>query len=180
MFDTHYHYHYCCPRCSGREHGGVCQAIGCAKDVTSPLPPGNVTHERPIPRDVMADILITMETEQEVVVQLNGFKNRRGQPAAIDGEPAWTTDQSDLVDLVVTNGGMACAIRSKTMPTNPNGSGQAVRVQMSADGMPGPEEVRFRQIYQVTINALPAIEVDSTVGTPTDIPPVPAPAPNPA
>ncbi len=58
----------------------------------------------------------TMTNTQGVTIQINGFKNRLGGPAAIDGKPRAQTDNSDVLAITTSDDGMTITVNSTGMP----------------------------------------------------------------
>ena len=68
----------------------------------------------------------SMTNTQQVTATIPPIVDRRGNPAAIDGVPAWNTSDDTIVELVPADDGLSCLIKAR----GPQGS---VTVSAEAD-----------------------------------------------
>lgn len=87
------------------------------------------------------------------------FKDKRGNPAEIDGVPEWLTDNSELLSLAPTEDGRTCTVRAV-------GALGTARVTMTADALVG----------EGTESLVGTVEFQITAGKATVVELVPGPA----
>lgn len=103
-----------------------------------------------------------MDTAQRFTVTLTP-KNRKGQPAPVDGPPTWLTSNSDVLALAPSADGLSCVISSTGMPGSASW-------QATADADMGSGVTPIVATGDVNVALAPATTVDATVGPVEDIP----------
>jgi len=108
----------------------------------------------------------TMTDSQQVDVTI-APKDKRGNPAALDGVPEWSTDNSDVLALSPSADGMTCTI-SAVGPLTAPGSPALVTVKGDADV--GAGVVPIIGTLEVEITGGAATTIAITPGTPAEQP----------
>lgn len=103
-----------------------------------------------------------MSASQQVEVTLEA-KDKKGNPAKVDGIPEWSTDNSDVLALTPAADGKSCVVAA----AGPLGVGS---VTLKADADMGAGVVELIGTLEVTITAGQATVVTLTPGEPTEQP----------
>lgn len=102
-------------------------------------------------------LVFSMSSTQQVNVTA-GFRDKRGNPAAVDGVPAWMVDNSEILALEPSADGFSCLIRA----VGPLGDGL---VTLTADADVGEGTTPVVGTLQVTITAGAATVITLQPGT---------------
>ena len=95
---------------------------------------------------------VNLGINERATLRLTGIKDKAGQIARIDGNPAWTVQNDDELSIEPIEDGMACEIMAQNV-------GQAT-VTVLADGRIGEEEKLIERKTIVTILPDDAVEFD--------------------
>ena len=106
---------------------------------------------------------LTMTVTQQAQVTIKSIKDKKGNPAKIDGTPSWATDNSEVVALTPSGDGMQCTIAAVGMIGN-------AMVQCTVDADLGTGVVPVIGTLDVECTAGPATVVELEPGTPSEIP----------
>jgi hypothetical protein len=109
------------------------------------------------------DMALTMSVTQEAMVTVKAIKDRRGNPARIDGVPSWATDNTDVLALTPAADGLSCKVSAVGM------MGMA-KVQVTVDADLGTGVVPVIGTLDCECTAGPATVIELEAGTPTEIP----------
>lgn len=101
-----------------------------------------------------------MSSTQQVGVSVE-FKDKKGNPAKVDGVPEWMTDNSDVLIVTPAGDGMSCIVAA----AGPLGVGN---ITLTADADLGTGVVPVIGTLEVTITAGPATTVTLTPGVPLE------------
>lgn len=125
-----------------------------------------------------------MSTQLQATHQLTltidpaSVKDRKGNPAALDGPPAWATDNTDVLALEPAVDGMSCLVKAVGPLTAP---GSSVLVTATADGAAGAAVRTLIGTAAFEVVAGDAVTMGLLVGPAEEQPdPTPPPAPPPA
>ena len=91
------------------------------------------------------------------------FKDNKGNPAKVDGAPAWATDNPAILTLEPAADGLSCVVKS-------TGVVGTATVQMTADADLGAGTKALLGTLEVEVTAREATSVALTPGEVTDIP----------
>lgn len=111
---------------------------------------------------------LTLTATQEAVVEVT-YADRLGNPANVDGAPAWTVSNSSIVEVVATEDPNIFVIRA----TGTLGTSQ-VTVTADADLGDGVREILATE--DITVVAAEAVNATIVFGAPREQP-LPDPAP---
>ncbi len=91
------------------------------------------------------------------------FKDKKGNPAKVDGVPAWSVDNSDILSVTPAADGLSAVVAAM----GPLGT---ANVQVNADADLGAGIVEIIGLLECTITAGQATVVNITPGTPSEQP----------
>jgi hypothetical protein len=103
-----------------------------------------------------------LSATQEVDVQIK-VVDRKGNPAPVDGVPAWLTDNSELLALTPTADGMRCLVSA----VGPLGTGT---VSVTADADMGAGVVPIVGALEFEVTGGTAVAIEIVPGTPAEQP----------
>jgi len=85
-------------------------------------------------------------------------KDRKGNAAKIDGQPAWQIDNADVADLSLSDDGTTCTVKAKKVGT--------ARVSVEVDADLGPDVQTLGGFIDVSVVPGAAVNVEINTGTP--------------
>lgn len=103
---------------------------------------------------------ITVTQQLPVTVE---FRDKKGNPAKVDGAPVWATDNTDVLALTPAADGLSCNV----VAVGVIGIGT---VQVTADADLGAGVVPVIGTLEISVTAGAAAVVTLTPGTPTEQP----------
>jgi len=104
----------------------------------------------------------TISASQQVKVTVE-FRDKKGNPAKVDGKPEWLTDNTDVLALTPGGDGLSCVVAA----AGPIGVGI---VTLKADADLGSGVVEVVGTLEVNVTAGPATVVTLTAETPEEQP----------
>lgn len=107
-------------------------------------------------------LMFSLGSSQQVRVTAE-FRDRRGNPAAVDGVPEWMTDNSEVLNLVPVADGRSCLIKA----VGPLGT---ARVTLTADADTGAGTTPVVGTLEVTVTAGSATVITLQPGEPEEQP----------
>lgn len=113
-------------------------------------------------------VMLALGSSQQVLVSCR-FRDRRGNPAPVEGLPEWMTDNSELLALFPGEDGLSCLVKA----VGPLGT---AHVTLTADADLGAGTKPIIGTLEVAVTAGSAVVVTLEAGTPEDQPEEP-PAP---
>lgn len=103
----------------------------------------------------MAILLATQEVDLAIQP-----KDKKGNPAQIDGVPAWLSSNPDVVTLVPAQDGLSCLAKAGTIGT--------AQVSVTADADLGTGVKQITGMLEINVAAGEAVSVGVIVGTPRE------------
>lgn len=104
-----------------------------------------------------------MTAVQRFTVSIAGIEDAKGNPASIQGVPAWSTTRPDLFTLTAAADGMSCVVEA----IGPRGTGT---VTVVADANMSPTEVtEIVGTCEVTVVSAQAVRIVLAEGTPENV-----------
>ncbi len=110
---------------------------------------------------------VTMTDSQQVRVTVSGAVDKKGNPAPLDGPPAFSSDQPSIVTFD-TDPADASGMTGIAKAVGPISDG--VNITISADAKIGPDVETITEVGLVQITAGQAVSFATTVGTPEEQP----------
>lgn len=118
----------------------------------------------------MAKLVLTDIQEATLSV---AFVDAAGNPAVVDGAPAWAVSDAALLSITPAADGMSAVVSAN----GPLGTGQ---VSVSADADMGAGVTTIAGTLDIEVLASAAVSIAISAGTPTDKAPAPGPVISPA
>jgi hypothetical protein len=119
------------------------------------------------PRDyeenLIMDFSMTSSQQNRLTVDPASVKDKKGNPATIDGVPEWSTNNTEVLALEPDADGMSCLVKA-VGPLGP------ASVTFRADGKAGPDVKELVGNVGVTIVPGDAVSVEIGAGTPEEQP----------
>ncbi len=98
-------------------------------------------------------IMVTLTSNQQVTLSV-AFKDKKGNPAPVDGAPVWGVDHPNVVALEPNADGLSCVVKA----VGPIG-GALVSVQADADLGDGMTPLAGTSEFQVTAGSAAVVEI---------------------
>jgi hypothetical protein len=122
---------------------------------------------------------MTEITSTQQVTLTAAFTNSRGQPADVEGTPAWSTDNTDALTLVPAADGLTCLVKAAGPLTD------LAKVTCTGDADLGDGVAEVKLSHDIKVVAAQATTGTVTAGTPEEQPaedlgPGASPSPSPA
>jgi hypothetical protein len=117
-----------------------------------------------IPARRRGDVANTLTVTQKVPVSVE-FKDAKGNPAKVDGTPAWLTDNPNILQLTPSADGLSCDVQAVGVIGKAN-------VQVTADADLGSGVENIIGTAEIEVVGGKATLVNLTVGTPVEVPQV--------
>lgn len=143
-----------------RRRGRIVFSLGLAHEQAGPAVK-TPKFFRCIKEDV--DMASALTVTQQVTVTIKAIKDKKGNPAKIDGAPAWATDNTDLLALTPAADGMSCLVKAVGVIGSAN-----VQASIDADVGPGVSLVLGTAGFDIVAGQ--AVQVDLDVGAPAEQP----------
>jgi hypothetical protein len=105
-------------------------------------------------------LMFQLGSSQQVLLSV-AFRDRRGNPARVDGTPDWLTDNSEVLALEPSGDGLSCLVRA----LGPLGK---ATVTLSADADLGEGSLPIVGSFEVEVTAGNATVVELVPGTPEE------------
>lgn len=136
-----------------RHAGRVIFAIGPVGEQTRPVV--KTPHRCRRLKTQEIDMATQLTVTQFTTIRVRAFKDKKGNPAAVDGPPQWNTSNSDVLAIEPADDGMSC----KVSAVGPIGT---ALVQMTADVKLGTdfEPLIGTVDFEVTPGQATVVELD--------------------
>jgi hypothetical protein len=128
--------------------------LGVVSESTGPVSPTPQFKRWPITGALLVATQLTSTQKQTLSVL---FTDSKGNPAPVDGQPAWGVDNPNVLALVPSADGLSCTVAA----IGPLGN---ARVSIQADADLGPGVTSLAGVYDVEVIAGQATTVEITGG----------------